>query len=160
MKTITIVFSKPQNMKLPIGSWIIRKWMKTDYSHVSVHFFSQSLDRHLIYEAVGSGVRFVGKDLWDKHAVAVYSTELNVTEEQYVKVLQRCVDLAGIKYGLTQNIGICIAKILKLIKNPFKSAKSEENCSEIAAEVLTILGISFDKHLDLITPKDIFDKLN
>lgn len=59
MEQITIGFSKSKKF-LPIGSWLIRAYMGTPYSHVYLKFYSQSLNRTLIYEAVGGGVRFIG----------------------------------------------------------------------------------------------------
>ena len=58
---ITIGFSRPKNKVFPIGSWLIRLYMRSAYSHTYVRFYSESINRTLVYEAVGhGGIRFVG----------------------------------------------------------------------------------------------------
>lgn len=151
MKIITIGFSKSKK-KFAIGSWVIRAYMGTPYSHTYLSFYSQSLDRHLKYEAVGSGVRFIGDNLWEKHALEIKSYTIEVTDESYIESLQECVDNAGINYGFWQNIGIVVANILNLNKNPFNSGI---NCSEIMGKLLKKNGYVITKDTNLLTPLDI-----
>lgn len=151
MKQVTIGFSKSRQ-KLAFGSLLIRWYMKTPYSHVYLKFFSNSLDRELIYEAVGSGVRFIGVHRWDRHAIEVDSFTINISDESYKKMMQFCVDNAGIEYGFMQNLGIIIANICRMGKNPMPDG---DNCSELIGEILTLEGYQFDKDSNLLTPKDI-----
>jgi hypothetical protein len=156
MKTITIGFSKPKNKIFPIFSWIIRAYLKTPYSHVYIKFQSDSLNRDIIYEAVGNGVRFVGTNEWKKHAEEVKSYELNIKECNYVSIMQYCIDHSGQKYGLAQNVGIFLADVFNWKNNPFRAGK---NCSELIAEILQVEGYKFTKPLNLVTPKDIDEVL-
>ncbi len=150
-KTITIGFSKSLR-KVAIGSLAIRAYMRTDYSHVYIKFYSKSIDRVLIYEAVGSGVRFVGQETWKKHAVEMHSYDLDISNEFYLKLMRFCVDNAGEKYGFLQNIGVVICDLLKLKKNPFRDG---DNCSEIVSKALKIEGFVIPKDENLVIPKDI-----
>lgn len=151
MKTIDIGFSKSKK-KLAIGSWLIRWYMRTEYSHTYLGFYSSSLDRDLKYEAVGSGVRFVGKIEWETHAQEVCKYSIDVSDKEFVEVLQYCIDNAGADYGFMQNIGIVLANILKLEKNIWRRG---ENCSELVGRLLELKGYSFSKDLNLLTPADI-----
>jgi len=155
MKKITVGFSKPSS-KFKIGSLAIRYYMGTEYSHVYIKF--EGKERELIYESVGrSGTRFMGAKLWSAHAVTVKSFSIEVEDSQHRALINYCIDSAGLEYGFWQNIGLVIADRFKLKNNPFKSGK---NCSEAVGEVLESIGYVFDKDFNLLTPKDIFLKLN
>lgn len=155
MQQIVIGFSK-SSKKLAVLSWLIRLYQKTPYSHTYLRFYSETLNRTLVYEAVGSGLRFVGNWQWKKEAKEVYSFTIDVKKCNYVSMLQYCVDHAGTDYGFMQNVGVLIARIFGMKSNPFRKGK---NCSEVIAEILIHEGYTFDKPFDLITPKDIFKVL-
>lgn len=155
MEQITIGFSKPKNRMLPIGSYLIRLFQKTPYSHVYLKFHSANLDRELIYEAVGGGVRFVGQKVWESHAEEVKSYSIDITPENKKILLQYCVDNAGIEYGTIQNLGIFLSSVLGLKKNLSEKGK---NCSEVVGEILKLEGRIIKKDTNLLTPKDI-DKI-
>jgi hypothetical protein len=157
LKTLTIGFSKPANRVAPIGSWLIRLFERTPYSHVFIKFYSETLNCYLIYESVGSGIRFIGTKAWEAHAKEVQSFQLPVSNSNYIHMLQYCVHHAGSKYSYWQNIGVVIARLFKLKHNPFTTGR---NCSELVYEVLRSEGYSIDKNKNLITPKDIFNLLS
>ena len=159
MRTIKIGFSAPQNVKFPIYSWIIRAVYNTPYSHTYMRFYSNSIERDIIYESVGVGVRFVGNEMWSKHARVIEEFELQVTDEQYTKIMQFCVDKAGTKYGIMQAFGICVAKLFRIKKNIFANGEKLDICSEEIARLMTQLGYSFKTDFDLIVPKDIYNVL-
>jgi len=155
MKTITVGFSK-STKPFAVGSWLIRWYMGTEYSHVYIKFHSPSLERTLIYEAVGAGVRFIGLDRWQSHAQEVASFQLTLSDENYKRLMQFCVDNAGIDYGFFQNIGILVANVAKLERNLFNDGK---NCSEEIGEILELEGFDIEKDFNLLTPKDIYEIL-
>lgn len=156
MRKITIGFSKSKK-SCAIGSALIRWYLGTDYSHVSFKFEAKSYDRMLVYEAVGAGVRFIGLNQWTTDHEEVNSVELNISDENYKRIMQFCIDSSGSGYGYLQNIGILIADLFKLKKNPLVKG---ENCSEIIGEVLALEGYKIDKDFNLLTPKDIWLILN
>ena len=151
MKTITIGFSKSKK-KFAIGSWAIRWYMGTPYSHTYIGFHADKIDRDLKYEAVGSGVRFIGAKLWETHAEEVKSYTIEISDQNYIELMQDCVDNAGINYGYWQNIGIIVADIVGLKKNLFTVGF---NCSESVGRILRKEGYTIDKDLNILTPKDI-----
>ena len=156
MHTIIIGFSKPKKMIFPIGSWLIRLWLKTPYSHTYMKFYSESLNREIVYEAVGSGVRFIGLKQWTEHAQEIDCFTVTLKNSNYITLMQYCIDHSGFDYGFMQNIGIFLADIFRLKNNPFKKGL---NCSEQIAKILSLEGYKFDKPFDLITPKDIYQVL-
>lgn len=155
MSTITIGFSKSKK-KLPLGSWLIRLYSGTPYSHVYLKFHSESLNRVLIYEAIGSGLRFIGSKAWDSHAVEVASFDVEMISANYIRLLQYCVDNAGTEYGFMQNLGVPLARVLRLKSNPFQNGK---NCSEVVSEVLKLEGYTLKVSPNLSTPRDVYEIL-
>lgn len=151
MKTITIHFTSSTKF-LPIGCWIIKAYMNTSYSHVAFEF-STNRGKSLVYEAVGVGVRYISKAIWLENVAIQESYTISMTELQYNILMDFCIDHTGIKYGYLQNIGIFIANLFKLKKNPFNM--KEEVCSQIIGEILEELGFIFNKPTELLTPKDI-----
>jgi hypothetical protein len=111
----------------------------------------------LIYEAVGSGLRFIGSKTWELHAVEVASFDIQIIKANYISLLQYCVDNSGTDYGFLQNIGISLAKIFRMKYNPFQKGK---NCSEVVGEVLKHEGYILPINKNLVTPKDIFNLLS
>lgn len=148
-------FSRPKKWKL--FSAVVKWYLKTPYSHVYMKFYSKSLDRWIVYEAVGNGVRFIGQKLFDETVDIIKEFEIDISDEKQKELLVWCVDNSGVKYGCLQLIGIFIANILKLKRNPFKSGKI---CSELIAEAIENAGIyKFKKDLNLVTPKEIYNLL-
>lgn len=158
MELIEIGFSKPTNVFMPWGSWAIRLYQNTEYSHVYIKIYSKKLNRYMIYEAVGhGGVRFIGLEQWKKKAIEVKSFKLYVESEKTTELMQFLVDNCGVEYGILQNIGIVYANFFGKLKNPWRKGK---NCSEAVADFLVLNGFSFKKSHDLITPKDIYEVLS
>lgn len=148
-------FSRPKKWKL--FSAVVKWYLKTPYSHVYMKFYSKSLDRWIVYEAVGNGVRFIGQKLFDETVDIIKEFEIDISDEKQKELLVWCVDNSGVKYGCLQLIGIFIANILKLKRNPFKSGKI---CSELIAEAIENAEIyKFKKDLNLVTPKEIYNLL-
>ena len=157
-KNITFIFSKPINNRFPIFSWLIRLFENTKYSHVSMHFYSESLDRTIIYEAAGAETRFIGRNMWEKHCQPLFKFKIEITNDQYVKLMQHCIDTSGMKYGLKLAFGMVLAKVFSLKKNPF-SDLNKKVCSTAIGELLVDLDYKIDKNLELLTPEDIFNIL-
>lgn len=155
MRKLDIHFTSSSKF-FPIGCWIIKAYMRTKYSHVAFKF-TTNRNKSLIYEAVGVGVRFISESLWLKKVIIEETYSIDLTEEQFNKIMDFCIDHAGISYGYLQNIGIVIADLLKLDHNPFDM--KEEVCSQILGEILIEIGYKFKKQSNLLTPKDIQEAL-
>lgn len=157
MERVAFVGFSKSKKKLAFFGWLIRVYMGTPFSHVYIRFQS-SIDQDFIYESVGkSGTRFCGSKLWEEHALSIAEFKLDLNDDKYKDLLEYCVSNCGIEYGFFQNIGIFLANMFKLKKNPFKTG---QNCSEAIATVLKHQGFAIDKPLDLVTPKDLYNWFN
>lgn len=156
MKRIVIGFSLPQNRVFPIASYLIRLYEGTHFSHCYLKIQPIGSNSHLIYESVGSGTRFISEDTWKLKAKTVDEFEIIVSDEIHAEILEFCYKNAGESYGFMQNVGVVVARVLKLPKNPFNKDK---NCSETTARILNIIKKVFDTDLNLVTPKDIYEAL-
>lgn len=136
-------------------SWCIRTFQKTPYSHVRLRWFSKS-GIELIYEAGGTTVRVIGgKAQPDNPVTLIKSYEVTVTPEEYRKLI-RLFDYSSVNYGFKQVIGIWLAKIFNLSKNPFANGRNSQVCSELVGLFLKeVKGWEIDMNLDLAGPKEI-----
>lgn len=162
MAKIVIGFSKPHKWK-PY-SWLIMKLFDTNYSHVYIKFYSDSLERDLIYQASGTSLNFCGLNHFCKNNTIVSEFDVSISTENRKKMLQFAIDNEGKPYGVWNAVGLGIKHIARKlgfdIKNPFADGKKTEVCSELVAFVLqehTELEISWD--INEVTPKDIHDYL-
>lgn len=158
LKHIRIGFSRPRNRIFPLFSWLVRLYMGKPYSHVYLEFMSDKSPITFIYEAVGTGVRFVGKRYWERYAQEVLHFDVYCSDkENYYELLEYCAQGEGQPYGFLQNIGVAIADLFNLKSNPFKAGK---NCSEVVAKFLKKEEFILpNKELNLITPADIEEVL-
>ncbi|HLD91720.1 MAG TPA: hypothetical protein VI911_12035 [Patescibacteria group bacterium] len=152
MKKMIIGFSRPKGKAFPWFSWVIRaKQGFTRYSHVYVKFSSLSIQREIIYQASGTQVNYIGSVLFYKHVHVVEEFEIEISDEQYLKMMQYMVDNAGKPYS-----------IKNILANVFRSEKLLDGdegfvCSELAGDILEkFKGLVFDKPLDIIQPKDVY----
>lgn len=158
---LKIGFSKPKNSIFPIYSWAIRAIYCTKYSHVYVRWYSNAAEADIVYEASGTSVKFKAGSIFDKKAETVHSYELEIDRETYRKLLNYCMNNAGVSYGIAQALGIAIAKLFKLDKNPFSNDRKAQVCSELVGAILKCLtGIVLPIDLDMASPKDIKEILD
>lgn len=155
---IIIGFSRPRKFKL--FSWIIRKVEHSEYSHVYIKTYSNTLERWLIYQASGTAVNFIGQERFYNHNEPIVEYLFQTTDKTKHEFLQLAVDTVGTPYGVKQLVGIGLVRLGKLFglrcKNPFRDGKATYVCSELAAELLeTLLGVDIEQDLDCIGPKEL-----
>lgn len=148
---IYIGFSEPKGFKL--GAAAIKMWQRSDYSHVYLRTSTM-----VIHSAHGS-----------VHAVSLFKfrRENNVVCEFKVPVSDlyaiqlHCYSVVGQKYGYMELFKIFSYDILNTIGIKLGFNNSDGFiCSEFIGWVLTAkLNVSFDKPNFLLTPKDIYLKL-
>lgn len=164
MKTIVIGFSKPKDFKL--YAYLIMKIDGGLFDHAYLKFHSDSLNRDIVYQAVGKGVQFVGKILFETKNISVEEYEIQVSDDKYTEMMQFCIDNAGMPYGFVQVLSLGIKKLLsklniKINNNPNQVISSEiglktEFCSEIVTRCLNKVDPKdFDLNAESITPKDL-----
>lgn len=170
---IYVGFSKSKK-KLPIGSWLIRAYQLTEYSHTYIRIKSSKFPSdHIIHASEGKVIK-MSKTQFDKRHTTVKEFKINIPNiviyNKHVKkhtslfryILDTIHELSGDDYSLLQNVGIVLVRLLRMfgikIKNPWRKGW---NCSEFVAAILLILYPSKLNNisLDTITPKDIYLKL-
>lgn len=153
-----IEFTRPK--KFAPLSYVIRAIQGTPYSHVRLRWVN-SVGVNIVYEASGSNVHFLGPMAQSQKPVHVaHSFCYTLSREQYRELIKVCMSYAGINYGVLQLLGIGVARLFGLRKNPFSRGESRVVCSELVGIViLDILGITFEDTLDLLGPKEVLETL-
>jgi hypothetical protein len=159
MRKLIIGFSKSTKF-IPLFSWGIRIVEKTDYSHCYTQFENR---RHpelpLIYQASHDMMNFMSRPIFLDTNKVVEEFVIEVSDEAYDNLMYKAIQLVGKPYGVKQVVGIVLAKLLKLEKNPFQTNKDTYICSEWCGIVLKELGYVIPKDPNLLTPKDVYKVL-
>ena len=156
---IIVAFSSPKVFN--ISSSIIKAVMGTEYSHVLVYWKADKLDRHLVYQASHGSVHFLELTNFLKQSEIHSEHRLIVTYDQYLKLVRKCVDLAGEPYWFCELANIAANDLANYagLKVDFGDGRGYI-CSELLADLLMdIFGAKFNKPKHLIKPKDIEDFL-
>lgn len=159
---LRISFSRPKKWK-PFSALI--RWIDdSEFSHVSVSWYSDRLEREIVYQASSVMVNFCeGKHFAETHEI-IEQLEIEMEPETEKRVIQWAMDRAGIPYSIKQCFGILWVKIMQKIgikvKNPFNNGRTLYICCELAAELLELeFGYKFSEDLDLLTPKSLYNIL-
>jgi hypothetical protein len=148
---IVIGFSKPKSPFSFFGH-LIRLYSGEDYSHCYIKFRASKL----ISQASKGMVNFTHESVFLEHNTIVKEFSVPVTVEQFKQIADYSILTAGRPYSILQVIGILVADILNLNRNPLDMDKSTFICSEYLGQILIILGLRITKHLSLLTPEDIY----
>lgn len=162
MRKLKIGFSRSADDK--IFSVILQKYQKTDISHTFVIYNTKEHmgDDSIYHSAVGSGVGFVAKHVFEEENLIVRVYEIEVEDEIYKQIRKELFYNCGRKYGFWQNIGIAIVDFAKQvfkmkIQNPFRK---DQNCSELVyREAISIAfpELANEYNPDTISPKEVED---
>lgn len=160
MKTRIITLGLSTSRTWKPFSAMIRWWFGTPYSHVYLKWdtpwgFSEVL------EASGMAVRMREAKTWEKDQKVIQEYHFEVSKAEFDRVMSELRPLTGHPYGWGQCVGIALAELLGLDRNPFADDSRSLICSELGFKFLEILGIAPTvKDTDLISPKDIKDILD
>lgn len=161
--SLKISFSRP--IKFKIFSWLIRKIDRSEFSHVSISWYSEFLEREIVYQASSVMVNFCeGKRFREQHKI-IEEIELDMSEDTRKRVIQYAMDRAGVPYGILQCVGIAWVKLCaalgKNVRNPFSNGRTLYVCCELAADLLeSEFGFKFSESLDNLTPRDLLQILS
>lgn len=144
MKTILVGFSKP--IVPTLFSRLIMWSEKTPYDHVYIAWYSNSIDREIIYQASKLAVNFETGNTFYGHAITVEEYTADINDECYKRVLQFCMDNSNKPYGIKEIFGYAWVKICawfgKTVHNPFPANGSEFVCSQLGSEILNLAKIT------------------
>lgn len=152
-----IIIGCSKNFK--IGSKLIRCWLNTKYSHVYVRWYLSNQEREIVYQASHGMVHFQNFENFKTDNKIVKEFELDLTDEQFKKFSQKCIDLSGQPYSTLELIQIVLCDLT----NGKLHAKDQNGyiCSELMAELLEdFFDFKFNKPRYLLTPKDIINALS
>lgn len=150
-----IIIGASKNNK--IGSRLISWWMNAPYSHVYIRWHLNTQDRDVVYHAAHGMVHFREFNKFSKENTTTREFVLNITDEQFQKLSQKCIDLSGEKYPPVELFQIFISDITKG-RVKFKDQKGYI-CSELLSILLFDLGVLFTKPSFLMRPDDIIKGL-
>jgi len=157
METIIIGFSTHRGPSLLAS--LIRRAEGTEYSHVYLRVYSESLDRWLVYQASGLAVNFMGFERFLQHNIIIEEYQIQVTQAEKQAILRFCVDEAGVPYGSKWLVGMAWVRLAKLwfdrkVGNPFPSGQATYACSKLMGYVLKLLGKGYSPtQLESADPK-------
>jgi hypothetical protein len=155
---VYIEFTRPHKdyKRFPILSWLIRLIEWTPYSHVRLTWINTT-GRKVVYEASGASVKFIGTLSQEKKKVKILdSYEIDITREEYRKLIDLCMKYADISYGLLQLLGIGLSYLPWFDKNIFSDGRRSQVCSELVGEILeSVKNIDIKEDLDIAGPKMI-----
>ena len=159
MRQVYFGFSKPTEVK--IGAELIKWWTKAPYSHCYVRFVSEKLNMSNVYHAAHGMVHFREFNNFLKDNTRVVEYRVDLTEEQYNKLLARCMQLSGEGYGYLELIGIVLVDIAYKLNIPLKLNDGQGYIYSELAGILCIelLNIEFNKPTYLLTPPDVDEAL-
>lgn len=157
---LEVVYTTPKEFK--IGAEAIKWYLDTDYSHVAIRWYSDTYKRYMVYHAAHGTVHFVSDDLFVQNNVIVHTDMIELSNEQFNKVISKCIDLAGLPYGYSELINILYGDINHRITGTWIQSGDGKGyiCSELLAVILDMLNIKICKPKHLINPKDIYEVLN
>lgn len=155
-RKISVEFTRPVG-GVPILSWVIRLVQRTTYSHCRLSWLGAGGRVPVVYEASGSYLKFMGPHaIRNRPAKVMVSYPFDLNKTQYGQLVELCMTYAGVDYGKKQLLGIGIARVFGLKKNPFADGRRSQVCSEIIGIFINkILNIDTNLDLDIAGPKEI-----
>lgn len=150
-----VIGASRKSSGITIGSELIQLWQNTDYSHVYVRWYLDDQEREIVYQASRGSVHYQSLDNFTKDNTIVKEFVLDITCDQFKKMSQKCIDLAGQNYSALE--------LAQIFFNGLFSIEFTDRpgyiCSELIGELLKDLGYKFNKQCFLLTPKDIIETL-
>lgn len=159
MENLKIGFSKSSKKFAPF-SWLIMASEKTPYSHVYVKFWSNSLNRWIIYQASHSAVNFMGEALFNSEEIIIEEFSFTVAKPVRDNMMNFCMDNVGRPYGKLSALGLAWVQIASYlgysVHNPFREVGKTFVCSQLVATLLANSGVKLPVELDDMTPQDLY----
>lgn len=152
MNKIYIGFSRPTSFK--IGAEFIKLWQNASFSHTYIKF-----NEEIIIHAAHGRVHCLTEEMFLKQNVVIKEYALEI--ESTTNAMLYCLTKVNEPYGYLELVKIFLYDIFHNlgIKLPFKDSNGYI-CSEFVGWVLTTqFDLEFDKPHFLLTPKDIYLKL-
>jgi hypothetical protein len=153
LKNVKILFSTPK--KFNLFSWIIKKRINSEYSHVAIAVYIQTINFWDVYEASHGDVHIISMDKFLAQNKVVKAYQLFVPKDNWNKGIIYLKNQLTKKYSV---IGAIASTISWLRKHKFGDDDDKKFiCSEYASRYIEetgILNYAYDRaNNDYITPK-------
>lgn len=149
---IFIDFSRPTHSS--IFSLAIRTFLRTEYSHASIRL--NLLTIPMVGEASKAEVGMSQYESWEKGHKVLSTFEVEVTQEEFQKILFRLFSVLRKPYSIASIFMIVSRSVFKM-KASTVDGNRKFICSELIAFLLSeIIGIPSS---DFLTPKDLYKHL-
>ena len=151
---IYIGFSKQKGFK-PFA-WIIQWWQGgTDFAHAYIRFYDYYTRQWVIVEA-RRDVHIVEWENWKALNTTTHEFALEVSSKRRREAVAFAIKNCEKPYSFLNIIGLTINEIFGF--NLFKDQGKAFICSELVATIFD-KELKFDKPLDYVTPKDVYDAI-
>lgn len=156
---VYVDFTRPDKPFQPL-SWVIRKFQRTEYSHVRIRW-TNTVGQQLIFEASGRKIKLIGeKALYLYPTKIVKNYKIELTKHEYRQLI-KLFKYSSLDYGIIQLLGIPLVYVFNLKKNPFAKGKKSQVCSELIGIFFKeVKDWDFGLDLDTAGPKQIEKALN
>lgn len=146
--------SRPKGCAFPIAAWLIMLYERVWFSHTYIRFKTKN-GKWLTYHATHRGLTFIGELAFNEKIRIVEEYELEVSELYYQVGIDFCIDYAGLDYAYTELLGIVVADLLKLSRNPFSQGIMQMYCAEVVARFMGKIGKQLKVDANRVKLKDI-----
>ena len=145
-----------------IIGWVQRRLRGAEYTH-AYHAFdlveANGPVRRLVIHSIGIGSIVQTWETFKEHRTRFAEYEILVTEERYRTFVDQAFrDSGRYPYSRRQNVGMVIAFMFGLKRNPLDRGKVRQVCSESAARrAADTYSVSFPMSYDLVWPTDFLE---
>ena len=153
MKKLIIGFSKSKS-PWKVGSQVIRLGEKRDFSHAYIRYECILTNIQIVAQASKGFVHEMNYDIFQEHNIVCEEYELECSNEQFIEVIKFIRKNLGVDYSKLQIFFLSIKKLFKIEVKEYNKDK-EFICSEFAARICQIAGITVPTYLDYFTPSDL-----
>ena len=153
MGKLIIGFSKSKS-PWKVGGQVIRLSEKRDFSHAYIRYECILSKIQTVAQASHGYVNEMNFDIFQEHNIVCEEYELQCTEEQFVEVITFIRKNLGVDYSKLQIFFLAVKKLLHFEVKVYNKDK-QFICSEFAARICQISGISVPGNLDYYTPSDL-----
>lgn len=130
---LKIYATKPKSPAKILGH-MIALFEGVGYSHVSLFFKDENLERTIGYEATLHGIGFISDEAFNKKNKVVKTWTVELSPEQQKKLYQFLWDNEDHGYSTLQLVGVFIKRVIRLFgietANPFANGSKLQVCLE------------------------------
>ncbi len=153
MKTLIVGFSRSKS-PWKVGSQAIQIAEKRNFSHAYVRYECILTKTQIVAQASKGFVHEMNYDIFQEHNIVCEEYILECAEEQYIEVIKFIRKNLGVDYSTMQIFFLSLKKLLRFEVKAYNRDK-EFICSEFAARICEIAGVTVPTYLDYFTPSDL-----